>query len=415
LKVGFVSQTWDHSGPPDPGGSIGIWTWEVARRLARSLDVVVAGPRSRGVAAERWENVDFRRPAPAAADRWLPILERVFARTNGPEFASSVYYPFYAKRAAKTLSAERCDVVHVHNFSQWVPVIRSACPQAKIVLHMHADWLIQLDRDQIARRLKLSNVIVGCSDYVTRNIQRRFPEYVERCVTVYNGVDLNSITPGAERLTPSDGPRVVFVGRVSPEKGIHVLIDAFELVLTKCPDAHLEIIGGEYIMPFEYFAWGSDDSMVRGLKRFYPGSYLEALRHKARRNLEGHVTFLGHLPRAEMIEHVRQADLFVQPSIAVEMFGMAVADAMAAAVPVVATRICGLPEVVADGKTGVLVPPNNPEALADAIIRQLSNFTVSKQMGQAGRARVERLFSWDHTAKTIERVYRAICSEESDT
>ena len=67
------------------------------------------------------------------------------------------------------------------------------------------------------------------------------------------------------------------------------------------------------------------------------------------------MNFLGHLPRRDMIERLRQADVFVQPSIASEMFGMATAEAMAAGIPVVATRICGLPEVVADGETGFLV------------------------------------------------------------
>ena len=104
--------------------------------------------------------------------------------------------------------------------------------------------------------------------------------------------------------------------------------------------------------------------MVKGLSRFYGGSYLDSLEGQLKGKLEGRVSFLGHIPRADMIERLRQADLFVQPSIASEMFGMATAEAMAAGIPVVATRICGLPEVVAEGETGLLVPPDNPEAMA---------------------------------------------------
>jgi glycosyltransferase involved in cell wall biosynthesis len=282
----------------------------------------------------------------------------------------------------------------------------------KIVLHMHSDWLVQLDREVIDRRLRQTDAIVGCSEYVTSNIRTAFPQYADRCATIFNGVDVEKITADGER--PEDRgrrSRVVFVGRVSPEKGLHVLIDAFERVLDKRPEARLEIIGGEFVAPFEYIVGRSKDPMVRSLSRFYGTSYLDSLRDQLNGKLRARVTFLGHIPRAKMIEHVKQADLFVQPSIASEMFGMAVAEAMAAGVPVVATRICGLPELVADGRTGLLVAPGDPDALANAIIRLLNDDSLSKQMGRAGRATVERLFSWDRTVTALERVYRSVRSE----
>jgi spore coat protein SA len=299
--------------------------------------------------------------------------------------------------------------VHVHNFSQFVPIIRSVSRRTKIVLHMHCDWLVQLDRQVINGRLRQVDAVVGCSEYVTRNIRTAFPQYADRCATVFNGVDVEKITVRTGRPRDRRSPRVVFVGRVSPEKGLHVLIDAFERVLNKRPESHLEIIGGEFVTPLQFTVGMSDDPMVQGLSRFYRGSYLDSLRSQVKRRLEGRVTFLGHIPRAEMIEHVRQADLFVQPSIASEMFGLAVAEAMAAGVPVVATRICGLPELVADGETGLLVRPDDPEALAEAIIHLLNDSDLSEQMGRAGRARVERLFSWDKTVAALEHVY---CSEQ---
>jgi spore coat protein SA len=415
MKVGFLSQPFDYSGPPDPGGSIGIWTWETARRLARSCEVAVFGPRTKGgPAVEKWEDVRFSRSA-LRIDHWREFVMkrlRAFAPpTAGHDFAGSSYYPMYAKRAANAFLRDGCGVVHVHQFSQFAPIIRSANPQAKIVLHMHSDWLIQLDRKMIAERLRVTDAIVGCSEYVTNNIRTAFPEYANRCVTVFNGVDVENINVAGERARNRRPLRVVFVGRVSPEKGLHVLMDAFQRVVSDCPESHLEIIGGEFIPPLDFIVGISDDPMVRGLRRFYGGSYLESLRDQVKGNLKGRVTFLGHLPRRDMIERLRQADVFVQPSIASEMFGMATAEAMAAGIPVVATRICGLPEVVADGETGFLVGPDDPQALANGISRLLRDSNLSEQMGRAGRERVERLFSWDSTAAAIERLYRAICSE----
>jgi glycosyltransferase involved in cell wall biosynthesis len=270
---------------------------------------------------------------------------------------------------------------------------------------MTADWLVQLDHEVVNARLRQADAIVGCSEYVTDKIRTAFPQYAERCSTVFPGVDVEKIADGTSRPRDYRRSRVVFVGRVSPEKGLHVLIEAFERVLNKHPESHLEIIGGEFVTPLEFTVGVSDDPMVRGLSRFYRGSYLQSLRDQVKGKLKERVTFLSYLPRAKMIEHVRQGDLFVQPSIGSEMFGMAVAEAMAAGIPVVATRICGLPELVADGETGLLVGPDDPEALAGAIIHLLDDAHLSEQMGRAGRARVERLFSWDKTVAALEHVY----------
>jgi hypothetical protein len=147
MKGGFVSQIWDQSGPPDLGGSIGYWTWEIAQRLAQSRSVVVAGSRAAGgKTVERWEGVDFRRFA-LAPDQWLSMVTRLsrFVNPSHGEFSSRMHYLMYIKRAAKALSAAGCDVIHVRQYSPWVPVIRSANPHAKIVLHMHSDWLVQLE------------------------------------------------------------------------------------------------------------------------------------------------------------------------------------------------------------------------------------------------------------------------------
>jgi spore coat protein SA len=408
LKIGFLSQPFDNPGPPDPGGSIGIWTWETARRLARSREIIVAGPRLRGSSAvEKWEGVNFRRIS-LTADHLRSAFKR-FTRFVPPaeegEFASDSYYPVYARRAANAFQREGCGVVHVHNFSQFVPIIRSADQRTKIVLYMCSNWLVQLDREVINGRLRQTDAIVGCSEYVTSNIRTAFPQYADRCATVFPGVDLEKISVSARRPQDRRSPRVVFVGRVSPEKGLHVLIDAFERVLDKRPETHLEIIGGEFVTPLQFTVGMSDDPMVRGLSQFYRGSYLDSLRDLVKGKLADRVTFFGHLTRVAMIEHVRQADLFVQPSIASEMFGMAVAEAMAAGVPVVATRICGLPELVADGETGLLVGPGDPEVLADAIIHLLNEPNLSQAMGRAGRARVERLFSWDRTVAALEHLF----------
>ena len=413
IKIGFICQPFDNGGPPDPGGSIGLLTWELARRLSRSYQVTVCAPRSpRQPAQEQWEGVQFNRVR-LRPDYWLLDRPR---RLHGPvgdrrDINSILYYSIYAARAARRLHLEKCDIIHIHNFSHFVPIARAFNRKAKIILHMHADWLLQFERNLIAKRIALADAIIGVSEYVTAGIRRVFPEFAHRCFTVFNGCDVDRIKPQPEKDDSRLPSRIVFVGRLSPEKGLHVLIDGFERVVKCRPDVFLEIIGPEAMVPQGFLVGLSSDPMVLGLKRFYNGrSYLESLRGRLKDKLPGKVLFLGYLSREELIERLRQADLFVQPSIASEMFGMAVADAMAAALPVVATWICGLPEVVADGATGLLVPPDNPDALAEAILHVLNDPQLSYAMGQAGRSRVERMFSWDVVVETLGAIYNGLLS-----
>lgn len=416
MRIGYLNQPWDSGIPPDPGESIGSWTWEVARCLARTCEVMVCGRRRRGEpATQTWEGVRYIRfpLIPSRADRWLSAAARqlyFFRDVRQPRFASSTHHLAYAIRAAHAFRVNECDVVHIHNFSQFVPIVRRLNPQAKIVLHMHCDWLAQLDRGMIDKRLTHAEAILGCSEYITENIRARFPHYADRCMTVYNGVNLVKFHPNGREPNGSTGRRVVFVGRISPEKGLHVLLDAFELVAAQRPDTSLEIIGPEAVAPLDFIVALSNDPKVRGLRRFYEGSYLEYLRVRAQGPLEGRVSFAGSLPRSALAQHLREADVFVQPSVWGEPFPLSVLESAAVGLPVVASRVGGLPEMVVDGKTGFLAEPDSPTALAEALLRVLDDRDLARAMGLAGRKRVEQMFSWGCIAGLLDRYYPALRS-----
>lgn len=414
FKIGYVAQPFDNSAPPDPGGSLGIWNWEVSKRLTGSAHVVVCAPRRSGQpGGEQWEGVDFVR-IPLTADlRLLALRSRKSSvRDAGrPLFASSIYYCFYAIRAAKVLRANACDVVHIHNFSQFVPIVRLLNPAAKIVLHMSCDWLAQLDRTLIEPRLKRAEAIIGSSDAVTERIRKRFPNHAHRCMTVFNGVDTEGFSPGESTGPP--GQRVVYLGRISPEKGLHVLFDAFEHVVQRRPDVRLEIIGGAHVPPKDFIVGVCDDPIVKRLSRFYgEESYLRVLQRRLPGGLEKSVCFGGELRHEELSRRLRGAAVLVQPSL-VESFGMPVAEAMASGVPVVASRVGGLPELVVDERTGLLVEPDCPIALAHALLRLLENPDLARTMGRAGRLRAERLFSWDRIVDKLQQLYAGLCSGNS--
>jgi glycosyltransferase involved in cell wall biosynthesis len=301
-------------------------------------------------------------------------------------------------------------VVHLHNFSRYVPIVRALNPRSKIVLHMHCEWLTQFDRRLIGRRLRHVDLIVGCSDHITEKIRRTFPEYADRCVTVYNGVD-------PERFNGRGCPRgggerqVLFVGRISPEKGIHDLLDAFASVAAVDPTVRLTVVGRPGSAPPEFLVSLSDDPNVRDLHRFYasgngaPGDpYFSHLKEMLTPETADRVTFTGHVAYEHVIDYYRRADLVVNPSLS-EAFGMSLVEAMVAEIPVVATKVGGMVEIVEEGATGLLVEPGEPARLAEAMRHLLERADVRRQMGTAGRRRALTHFSWERVVERLALQY----------
>ncbi|MGH7456360.1 MAG: glycosyltransferase family 4 protein, partial [bacterium] len=314
-----------------------------------------------------------------------------------------------AWQVANDLRKRQCDIVHLHNLSQFVPVIRAFNPGIKIVLHTHCEWLTQLDHAMIERRLREVDLIIGCSEYVTKKIRLAFPQVADRCQVLHNGVDVDHFCSNNGYTTKAtDAKRLLFVGRVSPEKGLHILVDAFHEVARRHPQVQLEIVGPEAQPPIEFIIALSDDSRVSDLAPFYETSYLAQLQARLPASLSNRLSFAGPVPYAHLINRYREAGMFIFPSVCHEAFGMPIIEAMACQVPVVATRSGGIPEIVEEGRTGLLVERGDAAALADAILFLLANEDLRQTMGKAARQRVLERFSWEHVAEDLFCKYEGI-------
>jgi glycosyltransferase involved in cell wall biosynthesis len=408
LRIAFVSQPLDGVVPPQQS-SIGIWTYQVARRLAVSHDVMVYAKRMRGQPSPGDTRGVRYRFVPAVPNQALLRLSGLAAGRRGarrPLFAEVIYNLEYSLQVARDVRKQQCDIIHIHNFSQFVPVIRALNPSAKIVLHMHCEWLSQLDRPLVEARLRRADLVIGCSEHITGKVRRRFPERAGRCQTVFNGVDVDHFV-GREKPgpAPNGAPHLLFVGRVSPEKGLHVLLEAFRDVVRVYPEARLQIVGSAGSAPLEFLAALSEESRVSDLARFYRGSYLSYLHSLLPPPTSGQVIYRGPVPHSEIAEVYQGADVLINPSLS-EAFGMSLIEAMASQVPVVATRVGGMPGIVEDGKTGLLVEPQNPRALAAAVLELAGDRGLRKSMGEAGRRRVIELFSWGRVVQTLLGHYK---------
>ncbi len=410
-------------------------------RIAAEHDVVVYhaalpgdGPRIQG-------GVEYR-PVPIGLDvKTQRLAERAWPRlirsADRPYFASSLYLWGFWRNVARAAAAQPADLIHVFNASQALPVFRAANPGARLVLHMQCEWLSQLDRHMIEGRIHHADAIVGCSDYISDKIRARFPELAARCRTVFNGtlplerrqeapllpepsvvggVDVTGF--GTETTARSGAKpervRLLFVGRISPEKGLHVLLDAFRRAGSGGVDFELVVVGDESKIPPGLLARLDSDERVRDLESFfsgpYAGGYLKRLLDDLPAEVGRRVFLAGELSYPDVLDAYSGADVFVFPSIS-EAFGIPVVEAMSAGMPVIASRVGGIPELVADGESGLLVEPDDPQSLADALLELARDAGRRSAMGAAGRKRVDQRFTWDRVAAQTLALYSDLLTE----
>jgi glycosyltransferase involved in cell wall biosynthesis len=290
-----------------------------------------------------------------------------------------------ARRYARFLRSERVELLHTHSHLAGNVLGRVAARLAGIpvVAHMHIENAFRGDRLGRAYQVVLDDAtarlcarILTVSDATRRTLVRQgYPR--GRIEVVYNGVDVEPATP--LHLAPT--PVVVHVGRLAPVKGQRELLEA----LARLDGVNAVLVGLD---------------LERG------GAYRQGLEREAERlGIGGRVLFAGE--RGDVPSLLAGADVVVLPSW-IEGLPLVVLEAMAQARPVVASAVGGTPELVVDGETGILVPPRDAVALADALAALLADPERARRLGEAGRRRVEERFTTERMTRRVLEVYAEI-------
>jgi glycosyltransferase involved in cell wall biosynthesis len=427
MRIAFISQPRDAvSATGTQRGSVAIVTWELARRLAHRHDVTIYAPLVRNQLAEERgpENVLVRR---------IPRVFRRFHKTldfgtgllsvRPPYFSTTAFFREYVLAVAAALARDPPDVVHVQTCAQFLAPIRRALPRARLVLHTHDELLTRLDLRSVEQRLAAADAIVTCSDYVTQRWKSRFPSRARDIHTVGNGVDLERFQPADSDAGLAMEPVILYVGRVSPEKGVHILAQAFERILVQVPNARLSVIGSAGLLPFNQISLLDDDEHVAALRTFYGKGLLDRVRRQVFQAHTGYVDairsslspatlarvhFHGPLEYMDLPALYRSARLLVAPSLCAEPFGLPLAEAMASGLPVVASRAGGMPGIVEEGRTGRLVERGDVDGLARAAIELLGDPATLSGMRRASRLSAESRFGWQAAAGRLENIYKCV-------
>lgn len=384
--------------PPEIYGGAGVHVAELVRALRRDIEVVV-----RAFGAPRDEPGTFAYATPDAFDGrnaavgTMGVDLLMAADAAGADLVHShTWYANFAGFTAKRLH----DVPHVVTAHSLEPLRPWKAEQLGGGYRL-SSWVERTAFED-------ADAVIAVSEGMARDILRAYPAIDPAKVeVVYNGIDLDDWKPNPDAalarglgVDPAR-PSVVFVGRITRQKGLPYLLRAARLLP---PEVQLVLCAG-----------APDTAEIM--------AEVTGLVEELRAERDGVVWIDRHLPRPELTALLTAATAFVCPSI-YEPLGIVNLEAMACGAPVVGTATGGIPEVVDDGVTGVLVPiaqaddgtgtPTDPEQyvadLAEALTRVVSDPARAAEMGAAGRLRAERHFAWDAIAARTREVYARVLS-----
>jgi glycosyltransferase involved in cell wall biosynthesis len=292
---------------------------------------------------------------------------------------------YYATRAAAVCAREGASCIAFASCPQWAPTLRRENPKAKLVLFKRTDWLSAAPAG-FERYLDFVNALICPYDSLAERICARFPSLSERVHVVPDGVDTQLFRPQKVRARH----RILYVGRLSPERGVHVLVDAFQLLKDRYPDADLVIVGREERSPRETLLGTSFGRVnLPGQGRY---GYSRML-HRASRGV-GDFFLAGQVPYERLPGFYASSSVLVLPTLTDTAVGLTLAEAMACGLPVVASRNGPASEVVQDGRTGLLVEPGDLNQLIGAVERIFDSRETAAKMAEASRAQALKNFDW---------------------
>lgn len=377
--------------PPTEGGAVEHWVHEVSQRMARiGYDVSVI---SRPAAAAGDPNITYIGVPWTRLGRWWLKLKQTSARhsplRNLAKLANVLGYAVGVRKAMREVEA---DIVYVHNdpLLAWLLPVREG---RKLVQHMHNDHLrVGALKPLLGHLLSRTDLVLCVSDHIRDLARQAFPAHAAKMQTVLNATDTTLFCPYTESARPH-GPapaantaptfHFLYVGRLTADKGVHVLIDAFARVHHAFPHTRLLIAGSSF------FANAPLTDYQRQLAR-----QAVPLAHA--------IVFSGFVPHAQLRFMYADADAVVVPSTWQEPFGLVALEAMSSQSCVIASAVGGMPELVSHERTGLLVPPADAAALAEAMVRVVQDPALRQRLAFAARGEALTRFSYTRLASELD-------------
>ncbi len=447
MKIAIVNAPTDRVVPPHLNRS-GLWSYKIAQQLQHSAEMTIfAGRQSGQPKTKQVGQVNYRffhsgpdrlwQQVSTVADRWR--------NKTKPFFSSTFYQMPYALRVAEAVRKGRFDIIHIHDYANFVPVMRAFNPNTPIVLHMSRNWLSQLNKKQMAQYMQQCNLVLATGKAMRDAIRHSHPEQINRIDMLNQGVDTTfyhpeklpfvstekenesvrarrvviakklargqkhvdktvfaTVVPQPNRRASRKEARILYVGAITEENGVHDLISAFGQLAPSMPQAKLilaEPMARQATQPMQ----ARNQSAVS----FQDSAFVEKAQAQLPTHLQARVEFIGPLLPVEMAEQYRRCTLVANASY-VSTGKSCLAEAGACGKPVVATRLGDSADIVVDGETGYLVECGDVYLLAQSIAMLLLDFDEQLRMGSNARLRIKHFFAWQAIAKSALQSYQGV-------
>jgi glycogen(starch) synthase len=272
------------------------------------------------------------------------------------------------------------ELVHINavDIGNWFHTLTANASRAPLLVTLHGEWIPRHD-GVVERTLRDAEWVTACSQAILDKGRQLVPEIFLRSSVIHNGLDSPMLTPELPRF---DEPRLLCLGRLSPEKGFDVAIKAFAAVLERFPKTRLVICGD-----------GSSRCELEGMV--------------AEKKLNHCVDFLGWVKPENVPALINGSTLVLMPSRQ-ESLPLVALEAALMERPVLATCVGGIPEVVIHEHTGLHVRPEDSQALAEAVAYLLQRPELAIKIGQNARRWVEQKFSWQTHVDGYDALYREL-------
>jgi phosphatidylinositol alpha-mannosyltransferase len=321
---------------------------------------------------------------------------------------------FGLSRKVKQVMNRGFDIVHVHGMSPFLPLMAAKYSTGVNILTFHGSMpgtnMYKYVAFLLQAYIRKAHAIIAVSNEALETLKRFVRDnhtitpvdndlagfvsgrYVNvRYKIIPNGIDASRFSPRAKAFSrfSSGGPNILFVGRFEPRKGLNYLLEAFPEVQKQLPEARLIIVGKGWRDRTGNPATGS----TTGAKNVF---------------------FEGFVTRELLPRYYASCDVYCSPATGRESFGIVLLEGMASGKPVIASDIPGYRDVVTHGSDGLLVKPEDPKALAQTLIKVLTNKELSTQLSKHGPETATR-YSWDRVTRDIEEFYHEMLSTKRDT
>ena len=303
-----------------------------------------------------------------------------------PVYSKSLFALMLISKLRKIIKDEKIDIVHARSrIPGWISFFASRCSPAYFITTAHGIY----NNRFFSEVMGWGKFVIAPSQAVARHMKDNFGVLEDKINIVSRWVDFDNFkfTDYNERKSSN---HIVSIGRISPTKGYEHLIKGFKKVVRFNPYLKLKIVGS------------ADKSKLK---------YLEHLKTLVNRfSLNYNVEFVGL--KKDVGRVLSEARILVAPSVVEESFGRVIVEAFACGVPVVASAVGGFKEIIDNGEDGLLVEPENSEAIASGILRILKDPDFAKKLAKQAREKVERAYTMKECLHKTEEVYKKTISTQ---